>query len=228
VIDLHSNKWQDLSMDGFLLRYNKSVKYTILDIESFNLFLNFAHNRPWQIGILNVRGETIKNFLDIHINWPDAPHLKISAEAAIITRFNQKEHDKLAIAPEEAFYKFWNYLVDCDYLIMHNGLKFDLFLLKDYAEMMKVDWKFLVNKIIDTNAIAKGIKLGIPYNSKDGSFIEYQYRMANTYAKGVKTNLKALGKEYGIEHDYENLHDALQDISLNLKVWNKIKYQVEI
>ena len=215
-------------MDGELLRYNKNINYTFLDFETFNLFLNFAHNRPWQAGILNVRGEQIKNFLDIHINWPDAPNLKISAEAAIITRFDKQAHDAKAIGPKEAFDKFWPSLVNCDYLIMHNGLKFDLYLLKDYSEMMKVNWKFLVNKIIDTNAIAKGIKLGIPYNSRDGSFIEYQYRMANTFAKGVKTNLTALGKEYGIEHDYGNLHDALQDITLNLKVWNRLKFQIEI
>lgn len=52
--------------------------------------------------------------------------------------------------------------------------------------------------------------------------------MSSTVKKGVKTNLTALGKEYGIDHDYDNLHNALVDLDLNLKIWNKIKWQVEI
>jgi len=37
-----------------------------------------------------------------------------------------------------------------------------------------------------------------------------------------------LGKENGIEHDYESLHDAINDLDLNLKVWNKLKWQIEV
>jgi hypothetical protein len=40
--------------------------------------------------------------------------------------------------------------------------------------------------------------------------------------------LTALGKENGIEHDYEKLHDAINDLDLNLKVWNKLKWQIEV
>jgi len=60
------------------------------------------------------------------------------------------------------------------------------------------------------------------------SLIEYQYKLLHTYKKGIKTNLTALGKDYTIDHDYENLHNAIVDLELNLKVWNKIKFQVEI
>ena len=44
--------------------------------------------------------------------------------------------------------------------------------------------------------------------------------------KGVKTNLTALGKEYNIDHNYDKLHDALVDLELNLKVWNKLKWKL--
>ena len=33
----------------------------------------------------------------------------------------------------------------------------------------------------------------------------------------------SLGKEFRIDHDYENLHNALVDLKLNIKVWNELK-----
>ena len=215
-------------MNGHLLRYRKDVTYCFLDLETFNLCLSFIQNRPWQIGVLKVKGESIVDGLDIRVNWPDAPHLSIGKEAAIITRYNPQQHAKLAINPQPAFEKFWPILEEADYIIMHNGLKFDLYLLKDYAEMMGRPWKWMMPKIIDTKAIAQGYKMGIQFKPAEDNFLQYQYRMANIIVKGVKTNLTALGKEFGIEHDYENLHDALCDLELNLKIWNKLKFHIEL
>jgi hypothetical protein len=100
-------------------------------------------------------------------------------------------------------------------------------LIKDYYEMYGREWKHLVSKVIDTNCLAKGVKYEIPY-SQDMSLIEYQYRVLNERRKGVKTNLTSLGKEYSIEHDYETLHDALNDLHLNIKVWNRLKFQIAV
>ena len=58
--------------------------------------------------------------------------------------------------------------------------------------------------------------------------MEYQYCMNNRRVRGVRTNLKAMGEEFGIEHDYDKLHDALVDLELNIKVWDKIKYQIDL
>lgn len=215
-------------MDGHLLRYNKNVTYALLDLETFNLCLHFCHNRPWQVGLLEVKGDVITGSHDIRVQWKkDAPHLSIGEGAAIITRFNQAAHDAVAIDPRDAFKQFWPILESVDYIIMHNGLRFDLYLLKGYAEFMGVPWKFLVPKIIDTKAVAQGIKLGIPYQPKD-NFLAYQYRMANDHTKGIKTSLSTLAKEFGIPFDEFKLHDATYDLELNLKVWNKLKYQIEI
>lgn len=215
-------------MDGHLLRYRQDVTYAFIDLETFNLNLSFKYNRPWQVGIIYVKGEKVEDARDIRINWPDAPYLSIGKEAAMITKFDPVLHKKLAVLPGEAFPRFWPMLESADYIVMHNGLKFDLYLLKDYARMMGREWKWMMPKIIDTKALAQGIKMNIVYKPKDGNFLEYQYRMANIIAHGVKTRLAILGKEYGIAHAYENLHDAIVDLELNLKVWNKIKYQVEI
>ena len=51
--------------------------------------------------------------------------------------------------------------------------------------------------------------------------------MINFRKKGIKTNLAALGRSYGIDHEYDNLHNALVDLELNIKVWDKLKYQID-
>ena len=215
-------------MDGHLLRYNSNVNYALIDLETFNLCLHFCHNRPWQVGVLEVQGDKIVGGMDIRVNWPDAPHLSIGKEAAMITHFNPEEHARLAIHQNSAFQKFWPVLQRADYIIMHNGLRFDACLLKCWAEMQGVPWKWMMPKIIDTMSVAKGIKMGIPFQPKDGSFLEYQYRMSNVIVKGIKTSLKALGPEYGIQHAYDRLHDAIVDLELNLKVWTKLKFQLDL
>jgi DNA polymerase III epsilon subunit-like protein len=216
-------------MDGDLLRYNKNVTYSFLDCETLNLNLNFAFNRPWQIAVINCKGGEIVQKKDVRIDWSKvAPKLKIGIEAARVTHFDPVHHASLAVSPEEGFTMFWDDLKKTDYIIMHNGLRFDLYLLRGYAEYMGVDWKFIVNKIIDTKSIAQGIKLGIPYSPKQGNFLEYQYRMSNSFVRGIKTSLITLAKEYGIQFEEEKLHDALYDLEINKLVWDKLKYQIEL
>jgi len=215
-------------MDSHLLRFRKDIKYVFVDLETFNLNLNFHHNRFWQIGILEVNGESINNALDIRVNWPDAPHLKISSDAARITRYNQQEHNRLAIKESEAFEKAWPIIKSADYIIGHNCLSFDLPLIKEWALMHKEKWKWMVPKIIDTDALSRGYKLNISYDPQKDNFTEYLYRMQATIVKGCKTNLTAMGKEFKIEHDYDTLHEAINDLKLNLKTWNQLKYKVEI
>ena len=72
---------------------------------------------------------------------------------------------------------------------------------------------------------------GVKFNEKfkpDTDFLEYQFRLNDKRVKGVKTNLQALGKEFRIEHDYDNLHNALIDLELNIKVWNELKVIADI
>ncbi len=215
-------------MDDHLLRFRKDTKYVFLDLETFNLNLNFIHNRFWQLGILEVKGEKIVNSLDLRINWPDAPHLKISADAARITRYDQAEHNMKAIPEGEAFKIAWPIIERAEYIVGHNILSFDLPLLKEWALMHNTAWKWIVPKIIDTDAISRGIKMDLNYDPKTHNFTEYLYRMKAIHAKGVKTSLTTLGKEFNIDHDYETLHEAINDLSLNLKVWNQLKWKIEL
>lgn len=212
-------------MDEHLLRYNINKNLVFIDFETFNLCLNFCHNLPWQIAMLKVKGDQKIDEKNIYLKWKT--DLKISQEAARITRYDHKKVQKEGREPKEVFPTIKDWLDHADYIVGHNILGFDIYLIKEFYETMGCSWKHLIPKFIDTNAIARGIKYEIPYSNKD-NLLEYQYKIYHTKRKNVKSSLSILGKENGIDHDYERLHDAINDLNLNLKVWNKLKWQIEI
>ena len=163
-----------------------------------------------------------KNFF---IKWDT--DLKIGSEAARITNYNPKVIKEKGVSPEEIFPTVQSWLDEADHILGHNIIGFDIFLIKDYYQYMGKDWKHLLPKLIDTNALAKGIKNGIFYDGKE-SLVEYQYRMNHKRTKGIKTNLDALSKDFDIFVDKTKRHDALYDLDLNVKVWDKLKWQIEI
>lgn len=211
-----------------LLRYDKNKTYCFFDLETFNLNLNFNYNRPWQFGLLFVKGEEILESKDLLINWTKESDLKISDDAAKITRYDHNKVLSKGIAPKDAWGIAEEMLNKADFIIGHNIINFDIYLIKGYAELLNKPWKHLISKMIDTRSLIQGFKLGIPFNRERDNLVEYQYKMSNKVVRGVKTNLTAVAKEYGIEHDYENLHDSICDLNLNIKVWNKLKFQIEI
>ena len=212
-------------MDEEYLRFDKEKEYVFLDCETLNLCLNSCHNLPWQIAMIKVVGDkqtAVKNF---YLKWDTS--LKISADAARITKFNPKLFEQKAVPPEDVFPTIEDWLDNCDYIVGHNFLGFDLYLIKDLYKYFGKSYRHLVEKIIDTNCVAKGLKTNIYYKN-DQSFLEYQYKMYSERRKGIKTNLSALGKEFEIKHDYDKLHDAVIDLELNIKVWNKIKWMIDL
>jgi DNA polymerase III epsilon subunit-like protein len=218
-------------MDEHLLRFKKDKTLLFIDCETFNLCLNSVGNLPWQVGMIRTTSgfnTNIKKKWDLHIKWDT--NLEIGEEAARITRFNPAKFESLAISPEKAFEDIERELDSCDYIVGHNILGFDIYLLKDYYNYMGKDYKHLMPKIIDTNSIAKGIKMDVSYqaNGDPNGLLLHQYKMVHKRKRGVKTNLTALGKEFDIEHDYDNLHDAVVDLELNIKVWDKLKYMVDV
>ena len=209
------------------LRFNKKAKIAYLDCETFNTNLNFQVNRPWQVGVLKVIGDQTMEIVDAHINWEDC-QFSIGAGAAMITHFDKRKHDLVATDPKTAWNKFAPVLDWADHIIGHNLLRFDIYLIRGYAQYMGMPWKHLLPKIIDTNALARGIKLNRPYRPGSDDFMEYQYRMAHDMTKGVKSSLNVVSKEAGIEFDADNLHDGVQDILLNKRYWEVLRNQVEI
>ena len=175
--------------------------------------------------MVRVKGDKIIAEKDYHVKWDS--RLEISEEAARITRFNPSKLKKLGLPPEEVLPTIIDWLDSADYVAGHNLLGFDIYLIKDFYRHMGCDYAHLMPKIIDTLSIARGVKSGLRFKP-DESLLAYQYRMASFRQKGLKASLVALGKEYEIKHDYHNLHDALTDLKLNVKIWNKLKWQIDI
>lgn len=216
---------RQIKMDEHLLRYNKNKTFTFIDCETFNLCLNFCHNLPWQIGMIKAKGDYRVEDKNFYIAWDT--DLKISQDAARITRYDHKKVTKEGLKIKEVFPTIKDWLDNSDYIIGHNILGFDIYLIKELYKKMGCQYSHLLSKIIDTNCIARGIKMNIPYKKTD-NLLEYQYKIYHTKRKDVKSSLSLLGKENSIEHDYDKLHDALNDLDLNLKVWNKLKWQIDI
>ena len=214
-----------IDMDEHLLRYNKNKTLVFIDCETLNLCLNFCHNLPWQIAMIKVKGDQKVDQKNFYIKWDTT--LKISDAAAYVTRYDHKKILRDGLDPKEVFPTIKDWLDHADYIVGHNILGFDIYLIKEYYKYMGCNWQHLVPKFIDTNALARGIKYSMPYSNKD-NLTEYQYKIFHTRKKNVKSSLTFLGKENGVDHDYDQLHDAINDLDLNLKVWNKLKWQVEV
>jgi|TARA_B100000085_G_C18532865_1_gene508716 DNA polymerase III epsilon subunit-like protein len=212
-------------MDGHLIRFDEDKTFVFIDCETENLCLNSFNNLPWQIAMIKAKGGQILDSKDYYVGWDR--DVNVSVEAARITRFNPVDYDKRKIKFEEIFPTIEDWLDNADYIVGHNILGFDIYLIKDFYNYVGKDYRHLMSKIIDTNCIARGIKFELPYRTSE-NFLEYQYKLVHERRKGIKTNLTALGREFQIEHDYDRLHDALVDLELNLKVWNQLKYQLEM
>jgi len=214
-------------MDGHLLRFKKDAKFCFVDIETFNLCLNLKFNCAWQVAMINVVGDSIRNEHDILIKWDNPDHIQIKDEVAAMNHYSKERVDSKGISPKEAIQIIDRNLRACDYIVAHNGLGFDLYILRSFYKKFGMDWRFIPSKLIDTRALAQGIKTNNPIAS-GSNLLTYQYCMINKRVKGIKTSLQVLAKEYGIPFDPSQLHDALYDLRVNVQLWNKIKHEVNI
>ena len=208
-----------------LLRDDYTKRYCFLDAETCNLCLNECHNLPWQISMIRIEGEKETCF-DYYIKWPEG--ITVSRDAAIITHYDQEKVNELGYSPEFVLGELDRELNEADIIAGHNLLGFDTYMVQVlYRKLGRKPYN-IVPKVLDTFPVAKAIKLEIPFNKHKENFAAWQYRLYHRRAKGLKCGLGALGKEYEIDHDYATLHDALSDLHLNVKVWNKLKWQINL
>lgn len=215
-------------MQNELLRFDKKKKFVHIDVETQNVALHHSINLPWQIACLTSVGGRVTNTENMYVKYPF--ELKVSPMAAKITHYDPRKIAQFGIPAEQAFKRTMAILETADFIVGHNIIGFDIYLLRSLAHFLKkpFDAQSFLNKMIDTACLLKGIKMGTPYKN-DEFLVSYQYRVYHKRAeKGIKYSQTAAGKEFQIEHDYENLHDAVVDLQLNIKLWDKIKWLVEI
>tara|TARA_R100000008_G_scaffold67884_1_gene44989 strand:+ start:8277 stop:8942 length:666 start_codon:yes stop_codon:yes gene_type:complete len=220
-------------MDNHLIRFQEK-KFLFLDFETFNVCLNDQFNLPWQAATILLQTEQGKDGRisnkersrhDLYIKWDT--DLKISKEAKRITNYSEKVFQEKCTSEEKAFEVIYDQVEKCDYLVGHNVLGFDIYLLRNWYRKHGKDYSGLPYKVLDTFAIAKSVALDYPYKRNECELLDFQMKMISIRKKGIRTSLSALGKSYNIEHDYARLHNALVDLELNIKVWDKLKYQID-
>lgn len=208
-----------------LLRYNYNQKYILWDFETENLRL-LGKNRPWQIGYVIAQGNEIIKEKEEYIFWSD---LQISDGAAKVTRFNPFQYKEKAKFNKEILEDFESYLYNSEYInIAHNSHNFDCFVHNIWRNELKLktDYSYL-NKTIDSNALARMIKLGIK-ELKWPDLKRDMFKFAEYVEKGLKTSIRVLCKEFKLDYDENLAHSALYDAQRNLLIWNKLKGMIEI
>lgn len=208
-----------------LLRYNKEQLYVIFDKETCHLNLAID-NLPWQSAWLVANQYEILESHNYYINWGDK--LKVSADAARATSFDPYLVKKEGKDPKEVYQKFSKYIRDPKYIIVgHNLLNFDVYVEKIWAEEIGESHDFeYINRLIDTNAVAKAIKKGIKPDKEN--FLAWQYKMIGLVERGLKTSLGYLSKEYQLEIDESRLHKADYDIIKNWEIFRKQLWEIEL
>ena len=107
-------------------------------------------------------------------------------------------------------------------------LGFDVYIHNIYRKLLKKDSDYsYVDRIVDTNCIAKAAKEKIKKN-KNERLINWQYKLNEFRKRGLKTNQKQLLKDYDIKFDEDKLHDARYDINMTFQIFNKLIWEVEI
>ena len=220
-------------MDEHLIRFQKK-KFLFLDFETFNLALHDSVNLPWQVATIlietreNENGRMCNHEIsrdDIYLKWES--DLKIGEGARRITGYTEQKFSRKCIPEAEGFETIYKQVEECDYLVGHNVLGFDIFLLRNWYRKHGKEYNHLPNKVIDTLSIARSINLEYSYKGSEMALLDFQMKMLSIRKKGMKTSLGALGKSHNIEHNYAKLHDALVDLELNIKVWDKLKLQID-
>jgi DNA polymerase III epsilon subunit-like protein len=202
------------------MNLSKFKKFICADTETESLNLHFA--RPWQVSFIEFDHTKVLAEHDHYIWWND---LKVSDGAAIVTHFDYSKYKDRAEDPKKVLAKFLTFLNNPEYgIVAQNWLNFDTYVVKTWAREigMKLDDSYL-DRLIDTNAIARGLKSNTPIDKEN--FLFWQYKILNQRLK-VKTSVSTMLKEYNIPHDPEKLHDGLYDVHMTKEVFYQLRYSL--
>lgn len=204
----------------------KRDRFFVYDFETEGL--NQAFSRPWDIAwSLFENGKCIEN-KQYYVHWGD---LKMSHGAAKATGFDKKKEiiEKHGLKPEDALALFDELIYDeSTYNVGHNILGYDS-QIHNVARRcigLPTDFSF-IKRSIDTNAIARGIKLErLPKDEDD--FIAWQYKILDAKVKGLKTRIGKLCGEYSIPYEEDDLHSAAYDVEKNVEIFKRQLNEIEI
>jgi DNA polymerase III alpha subunit (gram-positive type) len=211
-------------MTNNLLRYKKDQKYIVFDYETEGL--NLYYSKPFQLSFVIAQNKKIIKKVDNYISWPN---FKISDEAAKVTKFNVNVYNKLKKDAKEVLKEFDHYLYDPEYMVVgHNIANYDVYIHNTHRRLTghSTDYSYM-DRILDTNCLAKSYKCDIPKDVND-NLLQWQQKLISFRKKGVKTNQAAMLKEFNIDFDPDKLHNSLYDVEKNAEMFFQLLWKVEI
>ena len=90
---------------------------------------------------------------------------------------------------------------------------------------LKEDYSYQ-KRVLDTSAIFKAFKKGFALDKNN--MLSSQIKILGYREKGLKSNLKFLGEHFEIKFNEGELHDALSDVRLNIAVFRKMLWAIEL
>lgn len=218
-----------MSVGSNLLRYQKDQLFVCPDVETTGL--NLIHTLPFQIGYATFTLEKNLTKESRYIWWPE---LRMSADAARITRFDYNFYKERAEDPKKVLEEFEDILYSESYkCVSQNWLGYDSMIINSWRRALglkpRYDYLYQPFKVYDTLCLSRAIKKGLkPDTSSSNAFLAWQYKMQSIHQKGLKCSLGAMGKELGVEFNEGGLHEALTDVLLNVEVFRKQVWQMEL
>ena len=209
-----------------LLRYQDDQKYCIFDFETSGL--NLYHSLPWQLSYAICTNKTIEKTVT---RYPFYKNLKVSDEAARITRFDKKHYLGVAEDPVLILKDFEDIAMDSSIKPLgHNICGFDAYIWQTMRRLQgkSTDWSF-ISRMIDTLALSRAYRNNITPDLTN--FTAWQYKILNmpgSRKKGMGASLGAMAREFQIPYDEQFAHDASYDINVNFEVFKSLIWKMEV
>lgn len=201
-------------------------RYIVFDSETCHLNLYWIENRSWQWSWIKMIDNKVLSEHDYYVKWPI---LNVSDDAAKVTHFSHETVNNKGQDPKIVLDKLNEWILDeNNYLVAHNALNFDVYMYQIHRRNLGLDydWSF-IDRIIDTNALFKGILLGIK-RSPNESLLAYQYKLASFKQKGLKSSLGVMCKHYGVDYSQLEAHNGLADVRCLCKCWSKMQLEIAL
>jgi DNA polymerase III epsilon subunit-like protein len=190
--------------------------------------LNLALTRPWQLAYIKSENGKILDRKNIYIDVHD---LQISDDAARVTGFSWEKYHKNKRPAEEVVELIKKEFIQSKSILAgHNILGYDIYILRNLFEYVgeKLDFNDFIYRVIDTLCLARGKHFEVEVPSEEKERLSFMYKMLHRYDKSFKGSLSAVAKNNNIEFDPTRLHDAMYDVELNNKVYERLIYGTEI
>ena len=204
-----------------LKRFQPERRYWCSDDETEGL--NLFASRPWQVAGLIADAKQVYEREERYIWWKD---LKVSAQAALITRFNYAIYKDRAEDPAKVLAWMEERIYDTSLDIVGQNFFYDGYIHNTLRRLCgkAPDWSWM-SRMIDTNCLSKAYRKGLKPDLTN--FLAWQWKMQSIRDKTLKTRLETMCGEFKIPFDSNRAHDALYDIDKTRELYEALKWQVE-